>query len=83
MMKKLYCKPLVLIENFLLASHIAGDCEVKTGLPSNDTCGIEQEGVGVVFLSSMNGCSWKVGTDDGNYNEICYHVPTGENLFNS
>lgn len=85
-MKKNYIKPQIMFEDFTLSTNIAGDCETKTNNPSNNTCGMTASGLGTVFLDTMSGCSWKVvATDgDGEFNGICYHVPTGDNnLFNS
>lgn len=84
-MKKAYSKPEIVFENFSLSTNIAGDCEVKTWLPSNNTCGMEFTGIdGNVFLTDMNGCAFQVGEGgDGEFGNICYHVPYGDNLFNS
>lgn len=83
-MKKKYEKPQIIIENFSLSTTIAGDCEVKTNIPSQNTCGLDFSGVSI-FLDTMNGCGIKVTSEggDGEYNNICYHVPYGDNLFNS
>lgn len=90
-MKKEYVKPQIMFENFTLSSNIAGDCEHLTNLPSNNTCGLYFTGIGNVFLTGMGGCSdMQVGdgiSGDGyigsGNDAICYHVPFGENLFNS
>ena len=83
-MKKKYVKPEIMFENFTLSNHVAGDCELKPDTQNNNDCGLFFEGVGNVFLSGMGGCKdEQVGTDDGSYNTICYHVPDGYNLFNS
>ena len=75
-----------MFESFTLSTNIAGDCEEKTNLPTNGQCGMEFSGI-TVFLEGMNGCDkeWQMKTDggDGEFNGICYHVPYGENLFNS
>lgn len=85
-MKKLYTKPIVIIENFSLSTNIAGDCETKTNIPSNNSCGLDFSGL-MVFMQGMNGCT-DIKVDnvggDGVFNGICYHVPSGNNnLFNS
>lgn len=83
-MKKTYKKPVAIIENFTLNTSIAGDCGIKTYTPNSGTCGIEQEGLGTVFMTGMAGCSFQVSVDDGSYNGFCYHVPIDDNkLFNS
>ena len=85
-MKKAYSKPQFLFEDFTLSTNIAGDCEVDTHLPSNNTCGVDFSGV-TVFLEGMGGCAGGIEVDnvggDGEFNKICYHVPYGQNLFNS
>lgn len=89
-MKKVYKKPLVILENFSLSTSIAGDCEVKTDTQSRNTCGMDFSGI-TVFLDTMAGCS---GDDDipitsengdGESDDgICYHVSSnGYNLFTS
>lgn len=85
-MKKAYEKPQIMFESFAVSTNIAGDCEVQTALPSNNTCGLDFSGL-VVFMKGMNGCS-NIQVDneggDGDYNGICYHVLTGDkNLFAS
>ena len=85
-MKKVYSKPQIVFEDFSLSTNIAGDCTVKTHNPSNSECGYPMTGLGTVFLTGMGGCSFPVNRDpsgDGEFNGICYHVPYGENLFNS
>ena len=84
-MKKAYVKPQIMFEDFSLTTNIAGDCEVKTTSPGNTTCGMDFSGL-VVFMKGMDGCTDIKVEDmggDGQWNEICYHVPYGDNLFNS
>lgn len=80
-MKKEYSKPQILFEGFTMSTNIAGDCEKKTNTPSLDVCGLEAPGLGTVFMTGMNGCSWQVTTEV--YNGICYHGPVDNSLFNS
>lgn len=85
-MKKVYSKPEIMFEDFTLSTNIAGDCEVKTNLPSNSTCGMDFSGL-KVFMTGISGCT-DIAVDnvggDGQWNSICYHVPSGgDNLFNS
>lgn len=86
-MKKTYSKPEILFESFTMSTNIAGDCEVRTNLPSNLTCGVWFEGVGFVFVTGMNGCGeFPVDMDKetASFNGLCYHVPdSNNNLFNS
>ena len=89
-MKKTYTTPEIMFESFILSTNIAADCEVKTWQPTNNDCGLSFTGIGNVFLTGMNGCSdmqVSDGAGDGYIGEgndaICYHVPFGENLFNS
>lgn len=83
-MKKAYSKPEIFFEDFTLTTNIAGTCEHKTNTPSSWQCGVESSGI-KVFLEGMTGCEFAVGAagGDGEFNGICYHVPYGENLFNS
>lgn len=84
-MKKKYEKPQIIIENFSLSTTIAGDCETKTNVQSTSSCGFDFSGL-QVFLEGMGGCKdIQVDTigGDGEFNGICYHVPYGDNLFNS
>ena len=80
-MKKRYQKPEVSFEDFELSTNIAYTCAVKVEGPTNGSCGHNVPGVGVVFISTENGC--KYTSDDGNF-DFCYHVPTdAQKLFNS
>lgn len=82
-MKRTYQKPEILFESFTLSTNIAGDCEIKTDLQSQNGCGVPL-GPLVVFLETVQGCDKKVEADDGLYNGICYHVPSANtNVFNS
>ncbi len=86
-MKKTYSKPEIFFENFSLSQNIAGDCEEKTNTPSQGQCGLDF-GPFVVFLDSVGSVCTGAGRvedmgGDGAYGQICYHVPYGENLFNS
>ncbi|MBQ8830714.1 MAG: hypothetical protein IJ017_03860 [Oscillospiraceae bacterium] len=85
-MKKVYNKPQIMFESFILSTNIAGDCEVDTDLKSNDDCGLDFSGK-VVFLDTMNGCKGGIEVEDvggdGIHNGICYHISQGQNLFNS
>lgn len=82
-MKKVYEKPEIMFEDFTLTTNVAGDCEVKTNIPSNNTCGLDFSGL-MVFMTGMSGCS-DIQVDEGkDFDGICYHVPTADNnLFNS
>lgn len=83
-MKKNYTKPEIVFENFLASTNIAAGCEVKTNMPSVDNCAYsytdEFAGQLNLFLADVNLCTDKEA--DG-YNGFCYHVPFGENIFNS
>lgn len=84
-MKKVYKKPIAILESFSLATSIAGDCEVDTNVQSQNVCGMDFSGL-MVFASGVSGCT-DIQVDsyggDGDNNTICYHVPYGDNLFNS
>ena len=83
-----------MFENFTLSTNIAGDCAPPfINNASKGTCAYIVPGTQYtkekhVFTSSMVGiCTTSEatdGADDGQYNGICYDVPTaGMNLFNS
>ena len=75
---------MITFESFTLSTNIAGNCEAKTNNPGQGTCGYYFEGVGNVFLSGMGACvDFEVSYDDGQFNSLCYHVPYGQNVFNS
>ena len=85
-MKKEYKKPVIVMEDFSLSTSIATECDVETGNPSYNECGMDMSGL-IVFLSSMGGCTHIKVDDidgDGGYGDICYHVvAVGRNVFNS
>lgn len=89
-MKKVYKKPEIMFEDFTLSTNIAGDCEKKTNTQNSGTCAYTvatKYGSWEVFTDAVSACTTKEstldGVADGVYNSICYHVPYGENLFNS
>ena len=82
-MKKLYSKPMIIVESFKLNQAISAGCEEIIDTALGGQCGLDFGSV-VVFLQDVNGCSIAVedGSEDSNY--LCYHVPTSDNnLFNS
>lgn len=83
-MKKTYEKPMILFEDFSLSTNIAGDCEKRINSPVVDSCAYSVK-VGVktfyFFTDAINACTTKDA--DGEYDGFCYHVPYGQNLFNS
>ena len=89
-MKKVYTKPLVVVEDFSLCTTIAS-CSIKTKTPSEYNCAYEvKTGFGSfnVFTSALpDVCTVSEatdGSDDGVYNGICYHAPMSDSsLFNS
>lgn len=86
-MKKAYNAPEILFESFSMSTNIAAGCETIIDNPSSGNCGLEFGDL-VIFVGDFTGCKSNDGVvvegDDGNYNGICYHVPTGNNnLFNS
>ena len=83
-MKKTYTTPKIVFESFVLSTNIAGDCEVKTWTPNSGTCAypVKEDGITWnVFLDTVAACTTVQA--DGANNEFCYHVPYGDNLFNS
>ena len=82
-MKKIYKKPVVIIENISLSTSVANGCDVKIDTANSGNCGLEF-GDDMLFLSGVSGCTFEVDADDGRYNGICYHVPTdSKDMFNS
>lgn len=83
-MKKKYIKPNICFESFTLSTNIAGDCVEKTDTPYSGTCALEVVAGPLtwnIFMSEIVACTTQ--EDDGAYNQICYHVPFGDTLFNS
>ena len=75
MMKKTYAKPQIVFESFQLTANIAGDCNTRPNSTNEATCGYNDNGW-IVFQNSAV-CNVLAGPD-GNYNRLCYHVPTGD-----
>ena len=88
-MKKTYSKPDIAFESFSLATSIAGNCEVKTDTKGGGECGYPMDGLGNLFLTTMEACTSAGNTpvtDEQSFvfNGFCYHVPIeNSNLFNS
>ena len=81
-MKKEYSKPMAFVEDFSLQTSIAAGCDIPAPLPTKDECGYPIPGIGNVFVSGANGCTYTA--QDGAFNAPCYHVPAEDkNLFNS
>ena len=79
-MKKTYAKPEIMFEDFSLSNAITAGCE-KIALEAMDQCAYEvvtSYGNFKVFLDTMSGIC-DTGSADGEYNGICYHVPTAAN----
>lgn len=82
-MKKTYQKPDIHFDSFSLSNSIAGSCEFDTDTKSQGLCSI-QFGDYKVFTSKVAGCKGGIIVDSGQFNGICYHVPTNDkNVFNS
>ena len=86
-MKKTYSKPDIMFDSFSMNTNIASGCGMITKLPTQGVCGYQPDRSNfVVFTSSMTSgdgaCTYP--EDDGEYNGICYHVPTSDDsLFSS
>ena len=76
MMKKTYAKPQIVFESFQLTANIAGDCNIRPNITNEATCGYNDNGW-IVFQNSAVCIHVQVGPD-GEYNGLCYHVPTGD-----
>ena len=84
-MKKTYEKPMIIFEDFSLSTSIAAGCEVINKNPSlADSCGYipNDRWTGEpIFTTTISGCG---STQSGDFDGLCYHVPTEDNnLFNS
>lgn len=88
-MKKKYSRPDIAFESFSLSTSIAGNCELKTDTKGGGECSYPMDGLGNVFLTTMEACNGAGNTpitDEQSltFNGFCYHVPVeNSNLFNS
>lgn len=84
-MKKEYSKPIVVFEDFVLSSSIAGcgfEATHDQDLGKWGCKGYQLRTGEVVFVEAFNGC--QVVESDGDYNGYCYHIPSiSLNLFGS
>lgn len=82
-MKKTYSKPDILFDSFALSTNVAANCEFRTPLPKVDECGMPIRYFNsIIFVTEMQGCT--VIEPSGEYDSICYHLPTdSNNLFTS
>jgi len=86
-MKKKYEKPQIIIENFSLATTIAGTSESIVDNATKGTCAVLGTGGIAMFSGTISACEFKpqdMGGKDDEWDGFCYHVPTEySNLFNS
>lgn len=79
-MKKTYCKPQIVFENFELCANIAAGCEFKTN-HAKDVCAYTMLGGMKVFVADVVSCIYK--KQDYAYG-VCYHIPIDtKNIFTS
>lgn len=79
-MKKIYSKPEIVFENFLMSTGIAAGCEVTNPYDPN----LYFSGKGYAFATGS--CEYGVSDPggDGEFNGICYHTMTNNyNLHSS
>ena len=83
-MKKIYSKPEVVFESFMVSTSIAAGCEVDTDQASRGNCGLKF-GSYILFVSVETGCNfWNEKNPNESADGICYHNPSeNNNLFNS
>ena len=74
-MKKTYAKPQIVFESFQLTANIAGDCNTRPNSTNEATCGYNDNGW--IIFQSNTVCNFPI-RQDGIYDRICYHVPTGD-----
>ena len=81
-MRKLYSKPEVVFENFLISTNIAAGCVYKTNLQTEGNCGYDDDrGNGVIFTLDVTGCKYHNVEDS---DSLCYHNPSDYGaIFNS
>ena len=88
-MRKAYSKPQILFEDFTVSTSIATGCKETGANSAYLTCGFDFPGIGSVFTTALTAvCTGFAvpdnGDKDGVWNELCYHVPDGDNaLFTS
>ena len=81
-MKKMYSKPEIMFESFVMSTNIAAGCKMIVGTPSENSCGIVGSD-GVSLFAEHCGFDWTILNGD-NYNGFCYHNPSDDNrMFNS
>lgn len=83
-MKKVYRKPQIIFESFEVSTNIASGCKFTNVTHSSDEygCGYKLGRFDDVIFTTVMGCT--TTEDDGDYNGICYHVPTDSgSLFTS
>ena len=83
-MKKEYCKPEIVFENFSLSTNIAAGCETQV-TATVGSCAVEFiPGVMTIFVSGVSACTTSVEDGSKDYNYLCYHNPTpSNNVFTS
>lgn len=85
-MKKVYEKPEIMFESFILSTNIAAGCEIVIDNHSSGSCGYEYEGGSgtTMFTVALGEKICNIPIDDDEKNTFCYHVPIQtNNLFNS
>ena len=87
-MKKLYVKPQVAIEDFILSENIAS-CTEKINLTTSQGCGnnanwAEEVNKSFGYFGDGTGLSCNSGLTEGfSWNGSCYHTSTGIKVFSS
>lgn len=87
-MKKVYTKPVIVIEDFSLNANIAGDCEGEpVGNPTQGNCAVLGTGGVNIFSGTIGDCDFRpedMGQAEDQWDGFCYHVPVEyATLFNS
>ena len=77
-MKKVYNKPEILFESFVLSTAIAGNCEQIFTLSQQFVCAIpDPYGIGMnIYNTSISDDCTVDGTGNELYDGFCYHIPT-------
>ena len=70
-MKKMYSKPEILFESFVMSTNIAG-CGAENDAPTSGVCGLEWGG-DMIFTEGVSGCKKVVPDGTGGF---CYDNPS-------
>lgn len=76
-MKKAYSAPDIVFESFSLCVSIAS-CDVIEKGATKGSCGYKWDAETKLFTTTLEGCTDLIEDGSGDWNGICYHVPTSD-----